>query len=103
MAGEGGARLAVNEESDLRHRGHVGAEGGADRDHRKRLGFEAGGMACGEGAGEVDDGHLIRVTEGFRFGGGHQENLGYGGLTTGHRVGGARGGIEIEEPAEYRA
>jgi hypothetical protein len=58
VAGEGRAGLAVDEETNLGDAGQVGAEGGADGEDGEGLGFEAGGMAGGEGAGEIDDGEL---------------------------------------------
>ena len=59
VAGEGGALLAVDEEADLGDVGKVGVDGRADGEDGEGFGFEAGGVAGGEGAGEVDDGELI--------------------------------------------
>ena len=89
VAGEGGAGLAVDEEADLGDAGKVGVEGGADGEDGEGFGFKAGGVAGGEGAGEVDDGELGAVIgprallPGWALvavaaGGGQQEDLGDG-------------------------
>ena len=70
MAGEGGAGLAIDHESDLGDAGQIGVERGADGEHGEGLGFKAGGMAGGEGSGEVDDGKLWTEVRCFCFSGG---------------------------------
>ena len=61
VAGESGAYLAVDQETDLGDAGEVGVEGAADGFEGEGLGFEAGGVGGDEGAGEVDDGKLGAV------------------------------------------
>jgi hypothetical protein len=58
-----GARLAIDQEADLRDARQVGVERAADGKHGQRFGFKAGGMARGEGAGEVDDGEFWAGSE----------------------------------------
>ena len=65
VAGEGGARLAVDEEADLGDAGQIGVQRGADGEHGEGLGFKARGVAGGKGAGEVDDGELGSVAVSF--------------------------------------
>ena len=50
MAGEGGPRLAIDEESNLGDGGEIGAQRGADRQHGEGFGFKPRWMAGGEGA-----------------------------------------------------
>ncbi len=57
--------------------GQVGAEGSADGEDGQGFGFEAGGVAGGEGGGEIDDGELgVGVAGGFGVGCGQQKDLG---------------------------
>ena len=56
VAGKGGARLAVDEEAHLGDAGQVGMEGGDDGLDGEDFGFNAGRMAGGKAAGQVDHG-----------------------------------------------
>ena len=54
--------------------GQVGAERCADGEDGESFGFEAGGVAGGEGAGEIDDGQLsVRIRASFCAGHGQQK------------------------------
>ena len=58
VTGEGGAGLAVDEETDLCDAGQIGVERGADGEDGEGLGCKSRRMAVGKCAGEVDDGEL---------------------------------------------
>ena len=58
VTGEGGARLAIDQETNLRDAGQVGVERSADGEDGESLGFEAGGVAGCEGARQIDNGEL---------------------------------------------
>ena len=88
VAGEGGALLAVDQEAHLGDAGQVGVQGAADGEHGERFGLDAGGVAGGESAGEVDDGEFgarlcgrfstaeVLVAPERQRAGGQQEDLG---------------------------
>jgi hypothetical protein len=65
MAGEGGTRLAVDQEADLGDAGQVSVQGAADGKHGERLGLQARWVAGDKRAGQVDDGQfwagLLRI------------------------------------------
>jgi len=58
VTGEGGAGLAVDEETDLCDAGQIGVERGADGEDGEGFDFESGWVAVCKCAGEVDDGEL---------------------------------------------
>ncbi len=69
VAGEGFARLAVDEEADLFDLGEVGVEGADDGAQGEGLDLDAGGVGVDEVAAEVDDGEFAAGGPGLEGGG----------------------------------
>jgi len=100
MTGEGGARLAIDQESDLRDIREVGPERSADGQDGQSLSLDAGGVAGCEGACQIDNCHLgIWIWGAFACR--QEEDLGYGCCSAADWVDGIRSGVEIEQPAEH--
>ena len=116
VAGQGGTRLAIDEETDLCDAGQVGVDGAADGEHCEGFGFEAGGVSGDEAAGQIDDGKLragggsgFRICAGFGIGdsrswSGQQEDLLdwkslIGAGCAGDGMGGVGRGVDFEQLA----
>ena len=116
VAGEGGALLAVHQKAHLGDVGKVGVQGAADGEHGEGFRLDAGRMAGGEAAGEVESTSQLRsdarVLTGSRkwdlfvargTPSGEQEDLSHGGCAppgTGWAAVGQ--GVEVEEFTEHR-
>ena len=104
VAGEGGPRLAIDQESYLGDAGQVGAQRGADGEHGQGFGFKARGMAGDEGAGEVDDGEFdVGVLSSLRRATGMRKTWATEAAPPGTGWVAFGRGIEIEQLAQHGA